>query len=81
MEQQPQPAMAREPDRPEAAAGAGEPGAEQPDGSDAPAGGHDATISGAGLWIALVVGIGLLLALCVVLAFVAYVRAPVGAPG
>jgi hypothetical protein len=36
---------------------------------------------GEGLWIALLLGLAALLALCVVLTLVAYTRAPVGAPG
>ena len=41
----------------------------------------EAVAPGNGLWIALLLGFAALLALCLILALVAYNRAPVGAPG
>ena len=45
------------------------------------AGEGNSEAAGDGLWVALLVGLIVLLALCAVLAVVAYRRAPVGAPG
>ena len=41
----------------------------------------EAVEAGRRLWIALLLGLAALLALCVVLALMAYTRAPPGAPG
>ena len=82
MERQAQPATAPDPDPGEIDARRGELRVEEVAAEPLPlAAEDDAEPAGNGLWVVLVLGIAVLLALCVVLVLVAYDRAPPGAPG